>query len=348
MRHVLIVLIGLFLFATVPPELRAQDPEAVLTPCQILENPEAFNGKMIRVRGGVSVSFENFTLDTSHCKPDKNDWRIWIWLEYGSGPEKHPTIWCCGNIDPRKDEIAVVQNQDFRKFYEYVGAMNTKSGCGDCYRYDVTATLTGRLDYGERELTNPDGQKVMLGRFGHMGMSELRLVIQSVSDLAVKDYRNACAPDRCICEGRQVTWSPERKAVVRLGDKEVKSAEVYRNAERPEVLLVSFDWQTILVDLEHQEVMELGFMSYYLDVSRGEGKKLLVWDTGEDSNSPATSRWTPDPKHPPDTAGCRWSKMARVESDYWIVRDNRSTREISFQLGIGRRPYKIRVPLLAK
>ncbi|MGO9240750.1 MAG: hypothetical protein ACLQBJ_08060 [Bryobacteraceae bacterium] len=166
------------------------------TPCEMVKTPERFNGKIISVRGRVLIAFEDFRLDTSHCDGSRVEN---VWLEYGRGPKHQPTTWCCGDMVPR-DPLRVVQNDDFKKFHRYLKAQSNAKGCheGECYLYEVAATITGRLD------TAPTGpcphgvhQCCPKGGFGHFGMSCGRLVIQSVSDVVAKSTErgvSAAAP----------------------------------------------------------------------------------------------------------------------------------------------------------
>ena len=158
---------------------------AIRTLCQVLEHPEQFNGKMIVLRGHVQIAFEDFQLSPADCDGRKLDG---VWLEYGIGPKKQPTIWCCGDITPR-DPLKVIENQEFRRFDHYLTAKRKAKSCQEarCYLYQVTATLNGRLDsvplltcqVGKSQCTGGDA-------FGHLGLFTTRLVIQSVSDVVAQ------------------------------------------------------------------------------------------------------------------------------------------------------------------
>jgi hypothetical protein len=145
------------------------------TVCQIATHPLDYAGKLVRVRGRILIAFEQFELSSSECKPSIPDR---IWLEYGRGPKRQPTIWCCGDLASR-DPIAVVQDTNFKKFDQYLTAKTGRKN-----RYEVTATLTGRLDTA----ASADGSG-RCGGFGHLGIACSRLVIQSVADVVAKDAR---------------------------------------------------------------------------------------------------------------------------------------------------------------
>jgi hypothetical protein len=142
------------------------------TVCDVVRSPASFNGKIITLRGTIQIAFETFGLSASDCTNKKIDY---LWLEYGRGPKRQPTTWCCGDMVPR-DTLVLVQNTDFHRFHRYITAMKKAEGCYDCYLYHVTATLTGRFDAVEPQPRASCG-------FGHFGMACGRLVIGAVSDV---------------------------------------------------------------------------------------------------------------------------------------------------------------------
>jgi hypothetical protein len=148
--------------------------------CDVVKDPERFNGKMVSVRGLVQIGFEDFELSASACKGPKIDG---VWLEYGKGPPKQPTTWCCGDMIPQ-DSLPLDQNRDFPNFHRYLIAQMPSCCAGQCYLYSVTATITGRLDASK---TAPcrDGriQCCVASGFGHLGTFCARLVIESVSNV---------------------------------------------------------------------------------------------------------------------------------------------------------------------
>jgi hypothetical protein len=149
------------------------------TVCEIAQSPGRFHGKLVTLHSRVLIAFEDFELSAADCPKPKIDR---IWLEYGKGPKSQPTVWCCGDTIPR-DELTLVQNNDFRAFHRYLTAQRGKKGCKkwQCYSFSVTATITGRFDAAEtRSCPNGTGE-CCSGGFGHFGLSCGRLVIQGVS-----------------------------------------------------------------------------------------------------------------------------------------------------------------------
>jgi hypothetical protein len=157
------ILIGQAIAAT-PPALKM---------CELVQRPEQFSGKLISVRGRVQIGFEDFELSVAECG-SRNIQSIW--LEYGKGPKRQPTTWCCGAMVPT-DSLVVIENDAFRTFDRYLIAQSR------AHLHSVTATLTGRFDTKPTQPC-PDGKSQCCnGGFGHMGAFCARLVIQSVSEV---------------------------------------------------------------------------------------------------------------------------------------------------------------------
>ena len=147
--------------------------------CDVVSAPAQLNGKIVTLRGRVQLGFEDFELSAADCDPKKTG----VWLEYGSGPKRQPTTWCCGDMVPR-DPLAMVENDNFRRFHRYLTAQSRSKGCtGQCPSYNVTATLTGRLDTVGSRACRDGRSQCCDGGFGHLGAFCVRLVIQSVSNI---------------------------------------------------------------------------------------------------------------------------------------------------------------------
>jgi len=143
MRIAIQVVVGTFIAAVLVPgvdvaQAKADEPIKT-TLCELLESPDAFNRKIISVRSSIKIGFEKFTLPGSACEDRNIDD---IWLEYGKGPKRQPTTWCCGDMVPR-DPLVVVQDDQFRKFHHYLTSKKPVKECQGCYlyQYQVTATL---------------------------------------------------------------------------------------------------------------------------------------------------------------------------------------------------------------
>ncbi len=172
------------------------------TVCEILANPAAFEGKTVRLRGHVMLQLEDFSI-TEMC-PGKSEAGA-IWLEYGY-PEPSPTPYCCpGGWDEKgkpifsTPRVTLVRDRNFEQLKRYLSARRDgKDNYGDdcdryrpaaaeCRKYEVTATLTGRL-FG---VIPPDQ---FAGGFGHFGMFPAKLVIRRVEDVSATEIKNGRKP----------------------------------------------------------------------------------------------------------------------------------------------------------
>jgi hypothetical protein len=89
-------------------------------------------------------------------------------------------------------------NKDFKLFDSQLAAPYKKGGmCLGCNKFEVTATLVGRLDAVEKAGVQRDkaGKIIGFGGFGHLNAYAARLVLQSVSDVTSKeiDYAKTLA-----------------------------------------------------------------------------------------------------------------------------------------------------------
>lgn len=147
------------------------------TPCELMQSPADFRNQIVTIRAGISIAFEEFALSLPSCPGRQIDR---IWLEYGSGPRKQPTVWCCGDMIPR-DPLVLVQDREFRKFDRRMRAQAKTASSR------TTATITGRFDVVESGPCPGDvtARCPIEGGFGHLGAAAARLVIQRVADVVV-------------------------------------------------------------------------------------------------------------------------------------------------------------------
>lgn len=148
--------------------------------CELVKSPRAFNGQLVSIRAPVLIAFENFELSVAGCADRSLDY---IWLEYGSGPKRQPTTWCCGDMVPR-DALPLTQDAEFRRFHRFLTAARKAKGCYDCYLYHVTATIDGRFDAVETQPCPGDAEsRCCAAGFGHLGKACARIVIRDVSSV---------------------------------------------------------------------------------------------------------------------------------------------------------------------
>ena len=168
-----------FLAAAIP----ALGETAVATTiCGIVQSPEQFDGKLVRVRGTVLSGFEIFAVR------DAVDTDCRVALEYAGGGAVASTSF--GEATPNIDGAPLALRKDaaFERFERALEAemypRERGLTCVACHRYEVTAMLTGRIDVaGERQ------------GFGHMNMFRVRFVLAGVEDVIARDRASEYDPD---------------------------------------------------------------------------------------------------------------------------------------------------------
>jgi hypothetical protein len=172
------------------------------TVCEISENPSAFNNKLVRVRGHVSVNFEYSTIEGDRCSDG-------IWFAYGddSGPPGLVAT-VLGRARPGTEDadgklippvgVKLIRDSNFNKFQRMMAAavkadhLAEKSRKHELAIHRVTATFVGRVDGVSPEIhafhvkRSPMDKADYLG-FGQMGLFDAQLVVKSVENDAVRD-----------------------------------------------------------------------------------------------------------------------------------------------------------------
>lgn len=190
-----ILLLSRSTLAQTTPSAKQVDPIST-TVCDVLEDPFAFNNKLVEVRGYVTVSFEYSILRSQSCAGE-----IWFALADASGPPGL-AVTVPGRGTPgekssngrRKQPIPVrlIRDGNFEKFENYLlESSKVRPGrpCGpDCHLYQVTATFIGRIDGVSKEVHSAHLRRSPLqpsdGKgFGQMGLFDAQLVVQSIKDV---------------------------------------------------------------------------------------------------------------------------------------------------------------------
>lgn len=170
------------------------------TVCTVLEDPAAFNNKLVRIRGHFSGNFEYSMLSADGCDGS-------LWFAYGDGGEP-PSLaaYVSGGARPGSEDsqgklilpvpVSLVRDARLDRFERQTEAMAKADA--DYHRQHpkefaslcVTATFIGRIDAVSSEIhefrkkQKTDGHSDFLG-FGQMGLFEAQLVTQSVADDAI-------------------------------------------------------------------------------------------------------------------------------------------------------------------
>jgi hypothetical protein len=157
------------------------------TVCHVDSQLRKYRGKMVRVRGRVVQFFEGFFIESEGCGLD---------LAY---PDEPSDLGAMATFQPYPEprmraKFKLERDDNYKKLVDFANSRASLPDgclCLGCYRYDVTATITGLLEVAKR------------GRpgFGHMNSARARLVIRSVSDVQAVDmssrYKDmVCGPPR--------------------------------------------------------------------------------------------------------------------------------------------------------
>ena len=212
-----LLFIMLMSFLAIPSSLSAQIMDS--TVCDILANPQSFDGKIVRIKGVVIAGFEEFAIKGSGCNQMVNA----IWLAYPEGTKgkagpvaslrlqlgkNNPA----GVTNVRRAPITLDKNKDFKNFDNLLSTpAKTKGMCLGCVRFTVTATLVGRLDGTQDTGLTRDSAGAVTGisGFGNLNRYSARLVLQSVSEISSQeiDYAKGgtAAPDNTASASRSFT-----------------------------------------------------------------------------------------------------------------------------------------------
>jgi len=164
--------------------------------CEILKNPQSFNGKIVRVKGTISAGFDLFVVKGAECGQLING----IWLAYPEGTKAKSGPAAILQLQPARNfagTVAAIErtplqldnNKDFKQFDSLLSTPYKGGGmCLGCGRYAVSATLVGRLDGTVPGLKRDGtGKIVSISGFGNLNAYSARLVLQSVSDVTSQE-----------------------------------------------------------------------------------------------------------------------------------------------------------------
>ena len=145
------------LFCLVAVSLHAQAVDS--TVCDILKDPQSFNGKTVRIKGTVSSGFDELIIKAEDCRYSVSG----IWLAYPEGTKaKNPGPVAILQLQPAGNfagtiastvpaPVSLDKSKDFKQFDSLLAASYKGNGmCLGCTKSEVSATLTGRLDAVQR------------------------------------------------------------------------------------------------------------------------------------------------------------------------------------------------------
>lgn len=184
----------LFSFAMTAP-IAAQ--MADVSVCDILANPQSFDGKTVRVEGTVTAGFDEFVLKNAACNQAIN--AIWLAYPEGTKGKAGPAAFVrlqLGRNNPAaaasasRSPVKLEKNKEFKRLDTLLSTPYKVGGmCLGCIRYAVTATLVGRLD-GVKDagiVRDNGGRFVSASGYGNLNLYRARLVLQTVSDVSAHE-----------------------------------------------------------------------------------------------------------------------------------------------------------------
>jgi hypothetical protein len=204
---------GFLPILTIPLAVRQQTPSKRPPPtpvetsmCKILDDPSSYNNKLVKIRGYVQASFEYSVLLDEAC-PDRG---IWFALADGSGPpELLASVTGKGTPGSRDSKgrvgppvsVRLTRDSNLEKLQHYWALSAKGEACAnapvstqppDCTTYRVTATFIGRVDGVSKEvhaarLKRSSSEGTDWKGFGHMGLFDAQIVVQSVDNVVAED-----------------------------------------------------------------------------------------------------------------------------------------------------------------
>jgi hypothetical protein len=178
------------------------------TVCKVLGDPSAYNNRLVKVRGWVSASSEYSLLVDDRCDTDP----MWLAFADGSAPPQLEAIvngtGTAGGRDSKGRQIPpipvhLVRDANYMQLMHYLALSAKGKACADepplafppdCTTYRVAATFTGRVDGVSNQVHEAHRKRSSADQidgkgFGHMGMFDAQIVIQSVENVgAVAEF----------------------------------------------------------------------------------------------------------------------------------------------------------------
>lgn len=178
----------------------SQQKPIATTVCAIVENPFAFNNKIVQVHGHFSGNFEYSELSGDGCSDS-------IWFVYGNGTGPPSlAMYVAGRAQPGAVDsegkrilpvpVTLVQDSNFRQFETLVRAgarADARPQGTDPSKFifhQVTATFVGRIDGVTPDvhafhLQQKESAKADYLGFGQMGLFDAQFVLESVESRAI-------------------------------------------------------------------------------------------------------------------------------------------------------------------
>ncbi|MBN2320826.1 MAG: hypothetical protein JXR49_17235 [Acidobacteria bacterium] len=129
---------------------------------EILNNPLAFNGSIVQIRGYIISGMETFVIADSQTVDG-------IWIDY-------PSV-----DDP---ELKLKKDKELQKMIDGLPDWKGKKNCNI-----IQATINGKIEAVDKTGFIRDSNEKIIGvqGFGHLRMYKVRILVQSVSDASVQE-----------------------------------------------------------------------------------------------------------------------------------------------------------------
>ena len=178
------------------------------TVCKVLGDPSAYNNRLVKVRGWVSEGSEYSLLVDESCDTDP------MWLAFADAsalPQLEASVNGTGTAGGRDSKgrqippipVHLVRDANYMQLMHYLAISAKGKACAggpplafppNCITYCVAATFTGRVDGVSNQVHEAQRKRSSADRidgkgFGHMGMFDAQIVVQSVENVgAVAEF----------------------------------------------------------------------------------------------------------------------------------------------------------------
>src|SRR5258708_4537990 len=134
---------SVILYSLIASCAAAQTPSPSTTVCEVVAHPKRFAGRIVTVRAMVISGFEIFAIEDPSSKCDR------MWLQYAGGSPSAMVSFAAQTPKTDRAGLELRQDAEFEKFDTLLNAEMQPQEPGTfsiaSKRYEVTATLTGRV-----------------------------------------------------------------------------------------------------------------------------------------------------------------------------------------------------------
>jgi hypothetical protein len=155
------------------PSARAHDKAVDTTVCEVAKHPTTFDNKLVRIKAKYVGNFEI----SSIRDPDRDDCNG-LSFTYLGGHSLGVSL----DVEPTQPRptVHLKDNEQLHRFQRLLNAKmyprHEDIFCIDCSRYEVTAIMTGLIEFAGEGLG-----------FGHMNMFSVQFVLQSIEQTSARD-----------------------------------------------------------------------------------------------------------------------------------------------------------------